>query len=142
MVTEVGLALIEKPGVAPGTVSVTVVVCTMVPLVPVTVMGYVPAATVPATEMDIAEVQLGLPVTVEGLNETVTPEGWPEAVSTTEEPKPLTRFTVMVDAGLAELPGRIEADVGEAERVKLGTGGPVRAAMSAVCGLPQPVTRS
>ena len=39
MVSDVGLALIVKPGVAPGIVSVTVVVSTVLPEVPVTVIG-------------------------------------------------------------------------------------------------------
>ena len=39
MAIEVGLALIEKPAEAVVTVSVTVVVCTLLPAVPVTVMG-------------------------------------------------------------------------------------------------------
>jgi hypothetical protein len=38
MVMAVGLALIEKPAVVPVTVNVTVVVCTVLPAVPVTVI--------------------------------------------------------------------------------------------------------
>jgi hypothetical protein len=39
MLMVVGEALMEKPGVVPATVSVTVVVSTVLPEVPVTVMG-------------------------------------------------------------------------------------------------------
>ena len=72
-VIEVGLALIEKPAAVLVTVNVTVVVCTVLPAVPVTVMGYVPGVVVDATVMLIADEPV--PVIDVGLNPMVTPAG-------------------------------------------------------------------
>jgi hypothetical protein len=55
------------------TVSDTEVVCVVLPLVPVTVIAYVPAAAVDATVIDIVDVPD--PVIEVGLKPTVTPEG-------------------------------------------------------------------
>lgn len=73
---------------------------------------------------------------------TVTPEGWPVAVSVTDELNPLDGLTVMVELPL--LPAATESEAGEADTAKDGCCDvvPVRAAMSPVLGLPHPVTRS
>jgi len=55
------------------TVKVTVVVCTVLPAVPVTVMGYVPGVVVEATVIFIDDEPV--PVIEVGLNPTVTPAG-------------------------------------------------------------------
>jgi hypothetical protein len=65
--------MLKLPEPAVVTVSETEVVSVVVPDVPVTVMGYVPAATVDATA--IAMLALPEPVIDVGLNVTVTPEG-------------------------------------------------------------------
>jgi hypothetical protein len=53
-----------------------------------------------------------------GLKLTVTPEGWPVALSAIAELKPPETAVGMVDDPL--LPCTTETDVGEAEMVKLG----------------------
>lgn len=73
IVSDAGEALSEKPADVLVTVRVTVVVSCVLPEVPVTVMGYVPAATVDATEMFMVE--LPAPVMEVGLKLTVTPLG-------------------------------------------------------------------
>ena len=100
----------------PVTVSVTVVVCTVLPAVPVTVMGYVPSATDEPTVMLIAE--LPAPVIDVGLKLTVTPAGCPEALSTTGVLNPPVTELVMVE--LPALPCTTETDDGEADRLKPG----------------------
>ena len=70
---DVGEALRVKLGVAPGMVSVTVVVSTVLPEVPFTVMGKVPPAVPAATAMVMLVLfpgEMGLVV-----NPTVTPDG-------------------------------------------------------------------
>lgn len=73
---------------------------------------------------------------------TVTPEGIPDAVSVTDELKPLDGVAVMVELPLA--PAATESDEGDADSVKDGCVevDPVRASMRPVLGLPHPVTRS
>ena len=73
----VGEALIAKFGDVPVTDSETVVVSTVLPEVPVTVMRYVPVAVEEATV--IVRVELPAPVIEVGLKLTVTPVGWPVA---------------------------------------------------------------
>lgn len=77
-----------------------------------------------------------------GLKVTVTPVGWPDAVSAMAELKPPETAVVMVEEPLP--PWTTETELGEAEMVKLGlleVG--ARALMRPVpLGLPQPVTRS
>lgn len=138
MLIVVGEALMEKAGVVPVTVSETVVVSTMVPEVPVTVIEYVPGTVLDPTVIDIVEVPV--PVIEDGLNPMVTPVGWPEAVRVTAESKPPLTVLVMVE--LPALPGATETEVGDAESVKPDGGGPVRAVIRPAVGLPHPVTRS
>jgi hypothetical protein len=71
--TEVGEAEIAKAGAA--TVRVTVAVCVVLPLVPVTVIGYEPVEVLEATAMVMVEVpDPGAAMDV-GLKVTVTPVG-------------------------------------------------------------------
>jgi len=71
----------------------------------------VPAVVVEATVKVAVEVPL--PVIDVGLNATVTPVGWPLAVSVTAESNPSVTEEVMVDVPL--LPCTTEREVGEAE---------------------------
>ena len=73
MLSDVGDALMVKLGFVPVTVSVTVVVCVVLPEVPVTVMVYVPVTVDAATVIVIVEVPA--PVIEPGLKPTVTPAG-------------------------------------------------------------------
>jgi hypothetical protein len=74
--TDVGEAEMVKLGVGVAvTVSETVVVSTVLPEVPVTVMGYVPVTVDAATVMVILDVPA--PVIEVGLKLIVTPVGWP-----------------------------------------------------------------
>jgi hypothetical protein len=70
---EAGEALMVKLGFVPVTVSVTVVVCVVLPEVPRTVMGYVPVTVDAATVSVMVEVPA--PVMLVGLKPTVTPVG-------------------------------------------------------------------
>ena len=72
-VNVLGDAVIAKVFAAAVTVSVTVVVSVVLPDVPVTVMGYVPAIVVEATAIVMIEVPV--PVIEVGLKVTVTPVG-------------------------------------------------------------------
>ncbi len=139
--TEVGEALSLK--VSPAgkvTVRETVVVCTRLPLVPVTVIAYVPVAMVEGT----VKVRIELPAPVMGLTlkAAVTPVGMPDAVKVIAESKLFTTALVIVDVPL--LPCTTETEVGEAERLKLGVvDTPTRALIRlAPFMLPQPVTKS
>ena len=111
--TEVGLAERLKP-LELVTVSVTVVVSTVEPAVPFTVMGYTPVATVPATAIVMVEVPV--PVIEVGLKVTVTPVGWPLADNTTGVLNPPVTVLVMVE--VPDLPCTTETPVGLAERLK------------------------
>lgn len=136
-----GEALTEKPAVtAEVTVSETVVVSVIDPLVPVTVIEYVPAAAVEPTVK--VSVELPDPVIEAGLNAAVTPVGNPLAVSVTAESKPPE--TVLVIVELPVLPAATETEAGEADSVYPGcvVVDPVSAARSPAFGEPQPVTRS
>ena len=110
----------------------------MLPAVPVTVIGYVPKATDEPTVMLIVEVPV--PVMEVGLKPTVTPEGCPDALSTTGVLNPPE--TVLVIVVLPALPCTIDTVDGDADRLNPATGGPVSAAISPEFGLPHPVTRS
>lgn len=138
--SDVGVALIVKLGLVPVTVSETVVVSTVLPEVPVTVMGYVPATVDEATVMLMVEVPA--PVIDVGLKVMVTPEGWPLADNAMIESKPSD--TVLMIVELPAPPCAIETDAGEAERLKPGVEELPASALSRPLpfGLPQPVARS
>jgi hypothetical protein len=137
--TEVGAAEMVKLGLAVAvTVSETMVVSTVLPEVPVTVMLYVPVAVDEATVNVIFDVPV--PVIDVGLKLTVTPAGWPVAFKETAESKPPVTVLVIVD--VPELPCTTDTEVGEAETVKPGVDVPESAVIRPVFGLPQPVTRS
>lgn len=134
----VGDALRVKVGVAPGMVSVTVVVSTVLPEVPFTVMGKVPPAVPAATAM----VMLVLLPALMGLvvNPMVTPAGWPVADKVMEPEKPpVTALLIVVDP---LPPALTETELGDDEMEKPDGGGPERAEIKAAVGLPHPVTRS
>ncbi len=140
--TEAGVAdSVKLPGTA-VTVSETVDFCVIPPPVPVTVIVYVPADAVAATEMFIVELpDPGAAIDV-GLKVTVTPVGWPVADHPTDELKPPVTALVTVDEPV--LPCCTETEVGEVEMVKFAG---VLVDASALrrpvpLGLPQPVTRS
>ena len=138
MVSDAGLALIVKSGVAPGMVSVTVVVSFVLPDVPVTVIGYVPGAALDPTAMVMLELlpaEIGFVV-----NPMVTPEGCPDAARVIEpENPPVAELEIVVDP----LPFVLTVtELGDAEMVNPAGGGPLSALINAACGLPQPVTRS
>jgi len=139
-VIEVGDALMVKLGLVPVTVSETVVVATILPEVPVTVMGYVPGAV--DAETVIVNTEVPAPVIEVGLKPTVTPLGCPDAVKEIMPLKP--PVTVLVIVEVPWLPGATETDEGEAERLKPGPDdAPVRSLMRPdPFGLPQPVARS
>ncbi len=91
-----GEAESEKSGVAVAfTVSVTVTVCDVLPLVPVTVSVYVPAGVEALVETVSAE-DPEPPVTGFGLKLEEAPEGNPLRLNDTLPVKPLLGFTVMV----------------------------------------------
>ena len=137
---DVGDAPTVKPGVVPVTVSETVVVSTMLPEVPVTLMLYVPATVVEATV--IVMVEDPVPVMEVGLKVTLTPVGCPLADKEMAESKPPVTLLVMLE--VPELPCATESDAGEAERLNPGADElPARAAIRpAPFGLPHPVARS
>ncbi len=96
MVRAFGVALSEKSDAV--TVSVTVVVCVALALVPVTVIGYVPGTVVPPTLTVIVD---ELPeVTEAGLKLTVVPAGCPVAVSATDCAAPVVTAVEIVDVAL------------------------------------------
>jgi len=136
----VGNALMVKLGFVPVTVRVTVVVSTVLPEVPVTVMGYVPVAVEEATVSVMLEVPA--PVIEVGLKPTVTPVGWPVADKEIAELNPPVTVLVMVELPLP--PCATVTEAGEADRLKPG---PVELPASALIkplplGLPQPVAKS
>jgi hypothetical protein len=98
------------------TVSDTVVVCCVLPLVPVMVMVRVPVVARRFTVTVMVEVPL--PVTELGLNETVTRLPCPEADSATAPLNPPVPVTVMVE--WPELLREIVNDVGDALREYAG----------------------
>jgi hypothetical protein len=139
-VTEAGEAEMVNTGA--GIVRDTVAVCVIPPPVPVTVIVYSPAAVVEAAAIVIVEAPEPGEAIDAGLNETVTPAGWPEAVRATAELNPPETAVVMVLVPFA--PGATVAEAGEAEMVKFAeVAVPESAAIRpAPAGLPQPVTRS
>jgi hypothetical protein len=140
IVSDVGDALMVKLGDVPVTVRETVVVSTVLPEVPFTVIAYVPGAVDDAT--CIVMIEVPAPVIEVGLKLTVTPVGWPLADKEIAESNPPVTVLVMVE--VPALPCATVTEVGEAERLKLG---PEELPASAVIrplplGLPQPVARS
>jgi len=137
---DVGDALMVKLGAVPVTVSITVVVSTVLPEVPLTVMLYVPVAVDEATVTVIVEVPA--PVIEVGLKPTVTPVGWPLADREIAESKPPVTVLVMVE--FPALPCATVSEAGEAERLKPGVEDEPASALirPAPLGLPQPVARS
>ena len=99
-VSELGDALRMKSGVLAESVTVrdTVVISVVLPLTPLTVIGYVPIAVVNATAG--VSVEVPGPVIEAGLKVAVTPAGWPEADKLTMESKPPATVEVMVDSPL------------------------------------------
>jgi len=103
-------------------ISVTVVECVMLPLVPVTVMVYVPGTALPLT----LNVSVDVPVppedsvTDDGLNVADTFGGTPDLDSVIVPLKPFTEVSVMVVE--PEDPRGIVREVGEALIVKSGVG--------------------
>jgi hypothetical protein len=140
IVRDVGDALMVKLGDVPVTVRETVVVSTVLPEVPFTVIVYVPGAVDAATSIVMVEVPA--PVIEVGLKLTVTPVGWPLADKEIAESNPPVTVLVMVE--VPELPCATVTEVGEAERLKLGPDEvPASALISpAPLGLPQPVAKS
>jgi hypothetical protein len=137
--TEVGEGEMVKLGAV--TVRLTVVEFTVLPAVPVTVIGYVPVAVDAAT----VRVRSEVPVPGEGTGlvakPAVTPVGRPLVDKVIAELKPFTAVVVIVD--VPALPCTTETEVGEAEMVKLGPAGPARALIRAApFGLPQPLAKS
>jgi hypothetical protein len=135
-----GDALIVKFGFVPVTVNVTVVVSTVLPDVPFTVIVYFPAATDAPTVSVIVE--LPAPVMVVGLKPTVTPLGCPLADSVIAELNPPVTALVIVE--LPACPRASETDAGDADKLNPGLDElPASAAISpAPCGLPHPVAKS
>lgn len=137
---DVGDALMVKFGVVPVTVRDTVVLSTVLPEVPVTLMLYVPTAVDEATVSVMVEVPA--PVIEVGLKPTLTPVGWPVADKVMAESKP--PVTVLVIVEVPEWPCATESEAGEAERLNPGLDElPASALISpAPFGLPQPVAKS
>jgi len=140
--TDVGEALRLKFPLLPAAVTVrdTVVVSVVAPLVPVTVIVYVPVAVDDPTAN--VNVEVPAPVIEVGLKVGVTPLGSPEADKVTAESNPPKTLLVIVDVPL--LPCTTDTELGEAEMVKPGAAAvPARALSRAdPFGLPQPVTKS
>lgn len=90
----------------------------------------------------IVIVEVPAPVIEVGLNPTVTPVGWPVAVSATAELNPSVTALVIVEVPL--LPCATETEVGEAERLKPGVEELPASALSSPLplGLPKPVAKS
>jgi hypothetical protein len=135
--TEAGDAESEKVGAR--TTSETATVCVTPPPIPVTVIGYVPGATVEPTATVIVVDPLPGAGREEEPKVKVVPLGWPLAVRAIVELKlPKTDVVIVVDP-LA--PGVTERELDPEKMAKLGTS--VSAFMSAVpFGLPNPVAKS
>lgn len=112
--TFLGFAARVKLPVVPLTVNETVVVCVVLPALPVTVMVYVAGVTEAPTAIVIVDVPV--PVMEVGLNVTVTPLGWPLALNTTGVLNPPVVVLVMVE--VPEAPCATVTEVGLAERLK------------------------
>jgi hypothetical protein len=124
----------------PLTVRFTLVECDRLPLVPVIVIEYVPAA-VPDATVNVA-VEVCDPLIDVGAKPTVTPEGMFDADSATADENPSIAEIETVEFPL--LPCFTVTDPGLAAIVKSGVCVcvPASAFTSAGVGLPQPVTRS
>ena len=85
-------------GAAAVTVRETVVDSEVLPLVPVTVIVYVPVAVLDATVS--VSVEVPAPVIEVGLKDVVTPLGWPEADRAIAESNPPKTLVVIVDVPL------------------------------------------
>lgn len=133
-----GDALMAKVGLV--TVNETVVVSVVLPEVPVTMMSYVPAATVDDTVIVIVEVPV--PVIETGLKLMVTPAGWPLADKEMAELNPPVAVLVTID--FPEPPTAMDIDAGDADKLKPGVGGlPASALIKPLpLGLPHPVAKS
>jgi hypothetical protein len=138
--SDVGEALMVKLGFVPVTVSDTVVLATVLPEVPVTVIVYVPTAVDEPTVIVIVE--LPAPVIEVGLKPTVTPDGCPVALKVMAPLKPPETVLVMVE--VPACPCTTETEAGEADRLKPGDDELPASALSRPdpFGLPQPVARS
>ncbi len=108
-VSDVGLAVTVKS----VTVTATVAVLDLVPLVPVTVTVKVAGLEQLTVNVEVPEVPR---VTLAGLRVAEQPAGAPEAVNDTMPVKPFTAVTVMVD--VAEEPATKLIEVGLAATVK------------------------
>jgi len=109
------------------------VVCAVPPLVPVTVIEYVPVGV---DELVVSvRVEDPAPLIDVGLNAAVVPVGRPDALSATDELKPPEAVVVMVLVPL--LPRVTCTDVGEAEMVN--DGAVTISETVAVCVIPPPV---
>src|SRR5215469_7166957 len=131
-VREEGVADKEKSG-ATVTVRVTVALCWVPPALPVTVIGYVPAAVLDPTVIVIVELPPPGAAIVLGLKLTVVPLGAPEADRLIALLKPPLTVVVMVE--VPWLPCTTLREVGEAESVKLGAAVTVRVTV-AFCWIP------
>ena len=108
-------------------------VCAVPPLVPVTVIEYVPVGV---DELVVSvRVEDPAPLIDVGLNAAVVPVGRPDALSATDELKPPEAVVVMVLVPL--LPRVTCTDVGEAEMVN--DGAVTISETVAVCVIPPPV---
>ena len=97
---EVDCTVIEfppPPPPLPVTVSVTVVVSCVLPLVPVTVIGYVPVGVLAPTVIVMLEVPEPGAGIVAGLKLTVVPDGTPDADKLMAPLKPPLIVEVMVE---------------------------------------------
>ena len=110
--------MVKLPLDPPVTVSETDVVCVTPPPVPVTVIVYEPVAVVDATVIVIVEEPEPGAGMDDGLKPTVTPEGWPLALSAIAELKPPETLVEIEDVPL--LPCTTVTELGDAEIVKLG----------------------
>src|SRR6188768_3787093 len=106
LVTGTPLVSAVTPPPVEVTVRLTEVVWVMLPPVPVTVMVEVPTAAVEPTVIVIVDVPEPGAAIDDGLKETVTPEGAPEADSAMALLKPPDTAVVMVE--LPEEPWAIE----------------------------------
>ncbi len=124
------------------TFRVTEEVCVTPPPLAVIVIGYEPVATVEATVIVIVDDPEPGAAIEAGLNPTVTPVGWPLAVSVIAELSPPETTVLTVE--LPVPPCATETEAGETDRLKSGdVGVPVSASMRPTpFGLPHPVTRS
>jgi hypothetical protein len=121
-------------------VSETTVLSIVLPLVPVTVMGYVPVGALEATVK--VNVEVPVPVIDPALKPADTPDGSVDVDSPTGKLKP--PLTVLVIVEVPELPSTTETEAGEAETLKPGVATvPANALIRPLpFGLPHPVARS